>query len=257
VATRGHSWKTAEVAAPADLEALVGAELREPVAELVPRIVRELVAEQLNGYALAATLVAAPAPESIEDEPRAAEGTPGRGKAQGCPGPARPAASRKRMRRLLPLAVLAAAVVIAGVAYAAIPGSDGLISGCYKPKASGELRVIDTEAGDECLKSEKALSWPSAGSVKPIRHVARYGAPVDIPPGEFGFPQAHCQPGEEAVSGAFSGNLGMEFVASLPLRADGAFPGEGDVPVSWQYTVRNTTTATFPFRALVICATSG
>ena len=37
-----------------NLEALVREELREPVAELVRRLIPKLVAEQLNGHALAA-----------------------------------------------------------------------------------------------------------------------------------------------------------------------------------------------------------
>ena len=43
-------WETASVAAPADLEALVRAELREPVAALVRKLIPELVAEQVNGH---------------------------------------------------------------------------------------------------------------------------------------------------------------------------------------------------------------
>ncbi len=62
-------WETAEVAAPADLEALVRAESREPVAALVRKLVPELVAEQLNGHALAVT-VAAAEPEEAEEPPR-------------------------------------------------------------------------------------------------------------------------------------------------------------------------------------------
>jgi hypothetical protein len=45
-------------------------------------------------------------------------------------------------------------------------------------------------------------------------------------------------------------------IASLPLRADGAFAGEGDVGVGWQYTLHNSTTETLPVTARVICASN-
>jgi hypothetical protein len=71
-------WKTGGVAAPADLEALVRAELREPIAALVRRLVPELVAEQVNGHANGAQVVPA-APERPQEAPSATEGSPIRG----------------------------------------------------------------------------------------------------------------------------------------------------------------------------------
>jgi hypothetical protein len=72
-------WETAGVSVAPDLEALVREALREPVAALVRRLVPELVAEQLNGPADLAALVAAAAPERAEEPPPAAEATPARG----------------------------------------------------------------------------------------------------------------------------------------------------------------------------------
>jgi len=55
------------------------------------------------------------------------------------------------------------AILTAGVASGSIPSRDGgLISGCYS-KANGALRVIDTEAGESCLRSELAVSWNEQG----------------------------------------------------------------------------------------------
>jgi hypothetical protein len=48
-----------------------------------------------------------------------------------------------------------------GVGYAAIPGSDGKISGCYG--SSGQLRVIDADAGAKCAKNETALRFSQTG----------------------------------------------------------------------------------------------
>jgi hypothetical protein len=75
--------------------------------------------------------------------------------------------SRNRTARKVTLRgsipVLAAFGVMAavGVGYAAIPGSDGMISGCYGP--GGVLRVIDADAGATCAKRETALRFSQTG----------------------------------------------------------------------------------------------
>lgn len=53
-------------------------------------------------------------------------------------------------------------VVGAGVAWAAIPGSNGVINGCYE-KRTGILRVVDAETGKKCLSFETPISWNQAG----------------------------------------------------------------------------------------------
>jgi hypothetical protein len=68
---------------------------------------------------------------------------------------------RRRSPRLILLAG-AAFVTTAGVAFATIPGSTGVINGCYE-KRTGILRVIDTEAGKRCLAFETAISWNQKG----------------------------------------------------------------------------------------------
>ncbi len=55
-----------------------------------------------------------------------------------------------------------AVLVLAGIGYAAIPGSDGVIQTCYNT-TFGQLRVIDAEAGDTCTKSEKQLAINQRG----------------------------------------------------------------------------------------------
>jgi hypothetical protein len=63
---------------------------------------------------------------------------------------------------MLGRAVLVAAggLVVAGIAYAAIPDSSGVIHGCYSTK-SGALRVIDSTA--KCANGELALNWSQKG----------------------------------------------------------------------------------------------
>jgi hypothetical protein len=68
---------------------------------------------------------------------------------------------RGRLRMPSPsmvVAVIALCVAGTGAAVAAIPGSEGTISACYKP-ANGNLRVIDAGAGEQCKQQERLLTW--------------------------------------------------------------------------------------------------
>jgi hypothetical protein len=99
------------------------------------------------------------------------------------------------------LAAAATFAVGAGIAWAAIPGSSGVINGCYGQ--SGLLRVIDSEANAACNNSETPISWSQQG-----------------PPGEPG------QQGERGPQGE-RGALGEQ---GLPgeLGADGARGPQGE-----------------------------
>ena len=100
-----------------------------------------------------------------------------------------------RRGRLTALAAVAVGLLAGGVAYAAIPGSGGVISGCYK-KIGGALRVIDAGAGVRCNASETPLNWnqtgprgatgdqgPSgpAGPIGPSNAYTNYGTPQNLP----------------------------------------------------------------------------
>jgi hypothetical protein len=70
-------------------------------------------------------------------------------------------------RRLAFLVAVVAALAAAGLAYASIPDSNGVIHGCYA-KASGgtspgALRVIDTGVGQSCGLNEVPLNWNQQG----------------------------------------------------------------------------------------------
>jgi hypothetical protein len=71
---------------------------------------------------------------------------------------------RQRGIRLL-LAATVLLALAAGIAYAAIPDSNGVIHGCYQT-TSGTLRVIGsnpTVGGGKCSTGEKALNWNQRG----------------------------------------------------------------------------------------------
>jgi hypothetical protein len=68
---------------------------------------------------------------------------------------------KPRARRLTVGLACLVAFALAGVAYAAIPGSDGVIHGCLQSH-SGTLRVIDPDSG-QCRSSETSLDWNQQG----------------------------------------------------------------------------------------------
>jgi hypothetical protein len=74
----------------------------------------------------------------------------------------------KRKGSVLALALLAVLVTV-GVGYAGIPGSDGVIHGCYLPGrySPGLLRVVDTEAGAKCSRYETSLNFNQSGPQGP------------------------------------------------------------------------------------------
>jgi Collagen triple helix repeat (20 copies) len=68
----------------------------------------------------------------------------------------------KTMAKRLALVGGATAALGAGLGYAAIPDTQGVVNGCYD-KNHGALRVIDTEAGKQCLPSEVPIRWNEKG----------------------------------------------------------------------------------------------
>src|ERR1700730_2265578 len=73
------------------------------------------------------------------------------------------------------LGVIASLVLAAGVAYASIPGPNGVITGCFATK-SGDLRVIDAQAGAQCTKKEQQLTWNQTGPPGPAGATGPQGA---------------------------------------------------------------------------------
>jgi hypothetical protein len=72
-----------------------------------------------------------------------------------------------KLTRRINIAVIATLGVLAavGAGYAAIPSAGGVIHSCYNASSnpSGQLRVIDAEAGAKCAKNEKALDFNQRG----------------------------------------------------------------------------------------------
>jgi hypothetical protein len=70
-------------------------------------------------------------------------------------------ARKVTLRGSIPALAAVGVMAAVGVGYAAIPGSDGMVSGCYG--STGQLRVIDAEAGAKCTKKETALRFSQTG----------------------------------------------------------------------------------------------
>jgi hypothetical protein len=72
----------------------------------------------------------------------------------------------RRKRSVAALAAVAALLLTAGgVAYATIPGSGGVINGCYT-RSGGSLRVIDASV-TSCKSGETSLDWSVQGPQGP------------------------------------------------------------------------------------------
>ena len=148
---------------------------------------------------------------------------------------------RRGMRMLFAgTAILAGAT---GVALATIPGSDGIINGCYE-KRTGILRVIDPEAGKKCLSLETPISWnqkglkgdPGAPGARGERGPAGFATTVvRVGPLEQGVSLAHCLIGEVATGGGGQATgTGPALSHSFPLTADA-----GTTPTGWLARTNN------------------
>jgi hypothetical protein len=72
------------------------------------------------------------------------------------------------MRRTILILVGAAITlsVAAASALGSIPDADGVVHSCYKA-VSGQLRVIDSDAGQACKEGETSLVWNQVGPTGP------------------------------------------------------------------------------------------
>jgi hypothetical protein len=125
---------------------------------------------------------------------------------------------RQRGVRLL-LAATVLLALAAGIAYAAIPDSNGLIRGCYQ-STSGTLRVIGTNptvGGGKCSTGEKTLNWNQRG-----------------PTGAKGATGANGTNGTNGATGA-TGATGLTG-ATGPTGADGLAASSGSMFVTTAHT---------------------
>jgi hypothetical protein len=123
-------------------------------------------------------------------------------------------------RRLALVALLA--LVGAGIAYAAIPDSGGVIHGCYSTK-NGALRVIDSAA--KCANGEVALNWNQQGPRGNPGPTGPQG-----PKGDAGAAGPQGAPGPAGAQGpkGATGAAGPQGVAA----ANGSYQGHVQSPLA-------------------------
>ena len=117
---------------------------------------------------------------------------------------------RRRDAIVATVSALAATALAGGVAWAAIPATDGTIQGCYG-KVGGVLRVIDPSKGEKCLSVESPITWSQKGlkgdpgSAGPVGQAGPKGDKGDqgIPglPGLNGTAGKDGLPGTDGVNG--------------------------------------------------------
>jgi hypothetical protein len=127
--------------------------------------------------------------------------------------------SRRRQR----IAILAAAVIASGViAYANIPGANGVVSGC-RNTSTGDLRVIDAEAGDKCdSRTELPLNWSQTGPQGPQGPAGPQGpqgpqGPIG-PQGPQGVPGPQGPQGPAGITGAATFAFGSRALDAGPTQ---------------------------------------
>jgi hypothetical protein len=169
-------------------------------------------------------------------------------------------------RRVLAAAVAVVAVLACGgVALATIPGTGGVISGCYVKAGyagAGKVRVIDAEAGKTCSAKENPLSWNKQGPPGPQGPKGDEGDPglseyeivtdtrVVADGGAARLFTVLCPAGKMALGGGFETNLydpGVEFHTSQPYNGG----------VGWSIDVVNRSGSAASIWVWAVCAKVG
>lgn len=175
------------------------------------------------------------------------------------------------------VAVTALALLIGGIAYASIPGGDGVIHGCYKNSnpAQGALITIDSAAS--CPSGYTALNWNQAGPTGPqgptgptgatgatgpsgpIMVIAVDSSAITVTPGQYSQVTTACPvtPASQQPTVPIAGNWYINQngdAGSFPdLTEHSSGPTLGDT--SWTITVSNSSsTVTYMVKQHVLCA---
>lgn len=169
---------------------------------------------------------------------------------------------QRRGRLLVCLATVAVLLLGGGIAWAAVPGSAGVITACVDHRSeSGLLRVIEPD--QECRRHETRISWNQegragdpgqAGAQGPAGPAGPAGPPGDAglpgedgpmgpagpagPAGEQGLPGPEGpqgpagEPGATGLQGPAGAGVGsFDDLEGLPCRE--GTPQEGTVAISW------------------------
>ncbi len=164
------------------------------------------------------------------------------------------------LRRHVFIVALAAAMVLglAGIAWASIPDSSGVIHGCRK-NSDGSVRVIDSDLGQTCASGWTALNWSQTGpqgatgpaGVNGVSGLEIVTSGVQVAGGgQLTDVTVQCPTGKVAIAGGFGMNDANTTVnASLPQQSVNN-PG-------WLIEVRNNNTFAVPVSVTATCVIVG
>lgn len=134
-------------------------------------------------------------------------------------------------------------LTMVGIGWAAIPSPDGVIHSCYNASSnpSGQLRVIDADAGAKCAKNEKALAFNQKGPKGDAGPQGPQGVPG--PQGPQGLPGPKGETGATGPSGpqGATGPQGPAGSGAIPVVANVLSNQPGPQPVAtvgpWDITM--------------------
>jgi collagen triple helix repeat protein len=133
-------------------------------------------------------------------------------------------------RTLVAGATVLAVTVGAGIAYASIPSTNGVINGCYE-KRTGILRVIDSDAGKTCLSFETPISWNQQGPKGEAGPAGPAGPKGDAGSrGENGAAGQKGDPGDQGPAGATGADGAAGPIGPAGPKGDVGPRGENGAP---------------------------
>jgi hypothetical protein len=138
---------------------------------------------------------------------------------------------------MLAAVVVGALIVGAGVSWASIPDSGGVISACYN-NTNGSLRVIDAEGGASCSGNETALNWEQAAPTVVLeqQRVETETATETIDAGASFLLTVACPAGWVVTGGGHT--LNTTDVIAVLSEPDATFPPGGPLLHVWNVRVR-------------------
>ena len=147
--------------------------------------------------------------------------------------------------------MVVAALFGAGIAYAAIPGPDGVIHGCYSTGlGSGALYVIDSE--EECPTGYAALNWDQTAPAGVAGYeVVTFSDSTSQAQAHTVSTQVACPAGKVALGGGVNGPIAM---TSRPLL------DVNNLATGWYGQVQEqewTSSNPIHIQVWAICATAG
>jgi hypothetical protein len=163
-----------------------------------------------------------------------------------------------RKRIWIVLAAVAVVLVSGGIAWASIPGPDGVIHGCYKTNnpAQGSVIVIDSAAS--CPSGFTALNWNQTGPAGPqgppgtsVQRVMVSDTEPQTGPGIVGN-SVTCPQDYYVTGGGWSFSLG-----GITPYIDGPAAGWGGEGTAWQAAGTYGGTGTGDFTVWAFCIKIG